>query len=238
MAARKKAKVKSRSRKVSKRRKTPKKVKKRVKKAKISKKTARKGSRKPAGRKVVRKPTNEDILEKYSKQTGMAFKKPTSLSEFDKHLEETAKLVSGEPKEELPHFEDHHIEEAKKVEKPTEDDVPTSKHKEPEYHNTPDPEHDTLSAHHSHPYTEHSSHLFEEKHDSMPKHHRTAVNATILAFFGVVVPLISILGFIVALVAVKRGSHTGKGAVLLSVATFIINLALVYFFYTMALGVS
>lgn len=186
---------------------------------------------------------SEDILEKYRKESGYSFSKPESLAEFDKHLEETAKIVSSEGKlkdKELPHFSDDHIKHAEKkenTEKIIDDSIFDQKPvgssmadqlKKPE---TPDPNHETLKAEHSHPYTENKgagSSFDTEQH--LPRHHKHAINSIVLAIVGVVVPIVSIVGLVLAIHSVKKGSHTGKGAILLSIATFIINITLIYIF--------
>jgi len=182
----------------------------------------------------------QDILDKYKQETGYSFDKPSTLEEFDKHLEETAKMVSGEKKsEDLPHFSDDHIKQGEKKQESKPADDPFDKDpaesmveqlKKPE---TPDPDHHTLSSEHSHPYTEQpKKDDFYNHNNELHPHHKHAINAIVLAFVGVIVPVVSIVGFFLALHSVRKGSHTGKGAVLLSVATFVINLVLIYIFYS------
>lgn len=168
-------------------------------------------------------------LDRYAKKTGYKVDKPASIEDFDRRLEETAKLVaSDEPlsKKKLPGFTEEHVQEAK-VKEQTHSSSPglVGELKKPE---TPNPDHHSFSSHQSHPYTENPHKGFHQEHP----HQKESVLALVLAFVGVIVPVISIIAFIMALKAAKKGSHTAKGTALLSVATFIINLALIYLFYT------
>ena len=207
---------------------------KKTKKAKAKKKTAKKKSakRKPVKRKSskrVQKPkktmsaaqraaADNDILEKYKKETGYKMETPQSLSEFDKHLEETAKLVSGQGKiaeKDLPHFTDDHLKQAEEKEKlkETQTETMADELKKPE---TPDPEHSTLKSEHSHPYTEQS---ISSEHSAYNHHHsKKEIWALVLALVGAIVPVVSIVGLFMAISLVKKGSHMSKGTVLLSLA--------------------
>ncbi len=190
----------------------------------------------------------QDILEKYKNDSGYSFDKPSSLEEFDKHLEETAKLVSKDKDEKkaLPHFSDEHIQKGEQKQSssllddeksPFDNDPAESMVDQLKKPETPDPDHKSLSSEHSHPFTEQPSKdsLFDHK-DELHPHHRHAINAIVLAFIGVLVPVLSIVAFFMALHSTKNGSETGKGAILLSVATFVINLVLIYIFYTFVIA--
>lgn len=56
------------------------------------------------------------------------------------------------------------------------------------------------------------------------KHDAWAINGLILAILGVIIPILSLVGLYLGILSAKEGSKIGKGTIILSIATFILNL--------------
>jgi hypothetical protein len=162
----------------------------------------------------------QDFVEKYKQETGMALDKPASVNDFSKKLEETAKLVTSEklPDKELPSFTKEHEEKAAAKEKPTEADIPKVSS-------------DTQSMldQLKKPADKPVEKPVDQKADLHP-HDKMTIGALVWSLVGILIPIAAIVGFILALKAYKQGSHTAKGTMLLAIFTFIINLVLILLF--------
>ncbi|RJQ17008.1 DUF4190 domain-containing protein [Candidatus Woesearchaeota archaeon] len=139
---------------------------------------------KKAVKKTVKKAVSKPVqaaTQSYMEKNEMSTEKPKSMSEFDKELEETAKLLT---KPEIT------------AQQPAQT-TPT---------NTQTTE--------------------------IAPHDKTAIHSTVFGILGIILFPFSIVGIILGAKAVKQGSHTGKGAILLSILTLILNLILIYIFLT------